>query len=77
MSRYLDLRLPDECSATHVASLLPARRAARPTSDFEQESLQVMWTGDDHDREEARQEISSALAELGIDNATLRFFDEQ
>lgn len=76
MSRYLELLLPDECSAEHVASLLPADREARSTSDFDGESMQVRWTGEPHDREAARDEITAALAEIGIENFPPRFFDD-
>lgn len=76
MSRFLDLPLPEGSSAEYVALLVPARRMSRSTSDYDGESLQVMWTGDHQDREAARAEIGAALAEAGIDDAAVRFFDE-
>jgi len=75
-SRHLGLLLPDGCSAEHIASLLPARREARPTSDFDGESMLLRWTGEAHDRDAARDEITAALAEIGIGRFSPRFFDD-
>jgi len=49
MSRFLGAPLPDGRSAEYIARILPARRAARSTSDYDGESLQVMWTGHSQD----------------------------
>jgi hypothetical protein len=76
MSRFLGAPLPDGGSAEYIARILPVRRAARSTSDYDGESLQVMWTGHSQDREDARAEIGAALAEAGLDEAVVRFFDE-
>lgn len=76
MSRFLGAPLPDGSSAEYIARILPARRAARSTSDYDGESLHVMWTGHSQDREDARAEIGAALAVASLGEAVVRFFDE-
>lgn len=77
MTTFLELPLPDGCSAAYVGSLLPVRRHPLPTSDYDGESLRVEWTGEPQDREVARTEIRAALAEAGIAAAAVRFFDDR
>ena len=68
--------LPRGCGADEVIQLLPRPRAAVDSSRLSGPAVAIEWDGSAEDREKARAEVGSALAEIGFDGSGVEFVDE-
>jgi hypothetical protein len=68
--------LPRGCGADEVIPLLPRPRVAFDASSLGASAVGIEWDGSDADREKARTEIGSALADIGFNGSDVKFVDE-